>query len=106
MQIPLNPAGGTGFRVALALNTMWFRALLARNDDFSLVSRVLQEPLRDGDKRMNPEEKSCQDVTEGACEGCSCFNDPEDALLDLSKMTPEEMKQYLNELFRNRSFGC
>jgi len=55
---------------------------------------------------MDPEEKVCQDATEGACQGCSRFNDPEDALLDLSKMTPEEMKQYLNELFRNRSFGC
>ena len=55
---------------------------------------------------MDPEEKVCQDATECACQGCSRFNAPEDALLDLSKMTPEEMKQYLNELFRNRSFGC
>ena len=82
------------------------RALLGRNDDFSLLLRILQEPLRDGDKRMDPEENCCQDVTEGACQRCSRFNDPEDALLDLSKMKPEEMKQYLNELFRNRSFGC
>ncbi len=58
------------------------------------------------EKRMDPEENCCQDVTEGAYQRCSRFNDPEDALLDLSKMTPEEMKQYLNELFRNRSFGC
>ncbi len=55
---------------------------------------------------MGPQEKSCLDVTDGECQGSSCFTDPEDALLDLSKMTPEEMKQYLNELLRNRSFGC
>jgi hypothetical protein len=57
-------------------------------------------------KDMDPEEKGCQEVTEDGCQECSRLNDPEDALLDLSKMTTEEMKQYLNELLRNRSFGC
>ena len=41
-----------------------------------------------------------------ACEACNCFTDPEDALGDLEKMSPEEKKEYLNELFRSRSVGC
>jgi hypothetical protein len=49
--------------------------------------------------------KECQNPETGACREGGCFSDPEDALLDLSKMTPEEMKEYLNELFRSRSFG-
>jgi len=51
---------------------------------------------------MDTREKDCQET----CAKGGCFADPEDALLDLSKMTPEEMKQYLDELFRTRSFGC
>lgn len=51
-------------------------------------------------------EKKKEDNCQETCTQRGCFVDPEDALLDLSKMTPEEMKQYLDELFRNRSFGC
>jgi hypothetical protein len=46
-------------------------------------------------------EANCED----ACQECNCFADPEDALLDLEKMTAEEKKDYLYELLRNRSFG-
>ena len=45
-------------------------------------------------------EAKCED----ACQECNCLADSEDALLDLEKMTAEEKKEYLNELFRNRSF--
>jgi hypothetical protein len=41
-----------------------------------------------------------------ACEACDCFADPEDAFIDLEKMTSQEKKDYLDELFRNRSVGC
>jgi len=47
------------------------------------------------------EETSCED----ACQECNCLADSEDALLDLEKMTAEKKKEYLDELFRNRSFG-
>ena len=55
---------------------------------------------------MDPNERECQTTDPASCSECGCFRDPEDALLDLSKMTPEEMRDYLNELLRNRSFGC
>jgi len=55
---------------------------------------------------MEPNEKDCPEVEESSCAECGCIRDPEDALLDLNKMTPEEMRDYLYELLRNRSFGC
>jgi len=55
---------------------------------------------------MDPKEKERLDEKQSAGQESGCFRDPEDALLDLSKMTPEEVKDYLNELFRNRFFGC
>ena len=55
---------------------------------------------------MDPNEKDNQEVEESSCAGCGCIRDPEDALLDLNKMTPQEMRDYLYELLRNRSFGC
>ena len=41
-----------------------------------------------------------------SCQENRCFSGPEDALLDLNKMTPEELKGYLYSLLRDRSFGC
>jgi hypothetical protein len=54
---------------------------------------------------MDPNERECQTTDPTLCSESGCSRDPEDALLDLSKMTPEEMRDYLNELLRNRSFG-
>ena len=48
------------------------------------------------------EARECEDV----CGECDCCADPEDAFWDLEKMTPEEKKEYLDELASNRSFGC
>ncbi len=59
-------------------------------------------------EKLNEEMKGSSETREcdAACGGCSCFSDPEDALQDWGKMTPEEKKEYLHQLFRNRSFGC
>ena len=54
---------------------------------------------------MDPNERECQTTDPTLCSERGCSRDPEDALLDLSKMTHEEMRDYLNELLRNRSFG-
>ncbi len=51
---------------------------------------------------MDSEEESCQDVCQ---EDCCCPADPEDRLLDLRKMTSDEMKDYLEGLFRSRSIA-
>ena len=58
---------------------------------------------------MDTDEEMCQVACyEGCeeCEECGCANDPEDAFLDHNMMTPEEMKEYLDSLLRNRSFVC
>jgi hypothetical protein len=55
---------------------------------------------------MDPNERKCQTTDPTLCSECSCSRDPEDALLDLSKMTPEEKRDYMYELLRDRSFGC
>ena len=55
---------------------------------------------------MDPNERECQTADPTSCCEGGYFRDPEDALLDLSKMTPEEMRDYMYELLRNRSFGC
>ena len=54
---------------------------------------------------MDPKDDQCQVSCYEACEESECAGDPEDALLDLEKMTPEEMKKYLDSLLRNRSLG-
>ena len=55
---------------------------------------------------MKMEEEKCQVSCYEACEGCGTAKDPEDAILDPKKMTPEEMKDYLDSLLENRTFGC
>ena len=55
---------------------------------------------------MNSKEEKCQVSCHEACEERGTAQDPEDALLDLNKMTPEEMKDYLDSLLENRTFGC
>ena len=62
--------------------------------------------LEEGEEKMDPNERKCQTTDRTLCSECGCSGDPEDALVDLSKMTPEEMKDYMYELLRNRSFGC
>lgn len=52
---------------------------------------------------MDSEEKKCNLSCYEACEESHCRKDPEDVLLDLNKMTPEEMKNFLDSLLRNRS---
>jgi hypothetical protein len=54
---------------------------------------------------MDAKETECQTSDPTLCSQNGCWGDPEDALLDLGKMNAEEMRDYLNELFRNRSFG-
>jgi hypothetical protein len=61
--------------------------------------------LKEGEEKMDPNERECQTTDPTLCSERGCSKDPEDALLDLSKMTPEEMRDYLNELLRSRSFG-
>jgi hypothetical protein len=56
--------------------------------------------------KKNMEDTFKEAKCEDACQECNFLADAEDALLDLEKMTAEEKKEYLNELFRNRSFGC
>ena len=55
--------------------------------------------------KLGCEEKECNLPCYEACEDGNCGKDPEDVLLDLNKMTPEEMKNYLDSLRRNRSLG-
>ena len=62
--------------------------------------------MQEGEEKMDPNERECQQGDPTSCPESGCFRDPEDALLELSKMTPEERRDYLNELLRNRSFGC
>ena len=62
--------------------------------------------VEEGEEIMDPNETKCQTTDPTLCSECDCSRDPEDALLDLSKMTPEEKRDYLYELLRNRSFGC
>jgi hypothetical protein len=62
--------------------------------------------VKGGEKKMEPNERECQTTDPTLCSESGCSKDPEDALLDLSKMTPEEKRDYLYELLRNRSFGC
>ena len=62
--------------------------------------------MEEGEKKMDPKKAECQLTDPTLCPQSGCFRDPEDALLDLSKMTPEEMRDYMYELLRNRSFGC
>ncbi len=57
-----------------------------------------------GDK-MDTKKEKCQVSCYEACEESNWVKDPEDVLLDLDKMTPEEMKEYLDSLLRNRSLG-
>ena len=54
---------------------------------------------------MDSEEKKCNLPCYEACEESICGKDPEDVFGDLNKMTPEEMKNYLGSLLRNRSLG-
>ncbi len=54
---------------------------------------------------MDSEEKKCNIPCYEACEESNCEKQLEDVLLDLSKMAPEEMKDYLDSLRRNRSLG-
>jgi hypothetical protein len=62
--------------------------------------------MEEREEKMDPNERECQTTDPTLCRESGCFRDPEGALLDLSKMTAEEMRDYLNELLRNRSFGC
>ena len=62
--------------------------------------------VEEGENKMDPNERECQTADPTSCCEGGYFRDPEDALLDLSKMTPEEMRDYMYELLRNRSFGC
>ncbi len=57
-----------------------------------------------GDK-MESEEKKCNLPCYEAGEERDWGKDPEDVLLDLNNMTPEEKKNYLDSLRRNRSLG-
>ena len=54
---------------------------------------------------MDLKDDQCQLPCYEACEESDCADDVEDALLDLEKMSPEEIKEYLNSLLRNRSLG-
>ena len=54
---------------------------------------------------MDAQEEKCQVSCYEAGESSNCTKDPEDVLLDLNKMPPEEIKKYLDLLLRNRSFG-
>ena len=54
---------------------------------------------------MDTKEEKCQGSCYEVCEGSNCGTDAEDAVLDPKKMTPAEMKEYLDSLLRNRSFG-
>lgn len=38
--------------------------------------------------------------------GCDILFDPEDALIETEKMTPQEKKEYLEYLWRRRFFSC
>ena len=51
------------------------------------------------------EEEKCQVSCYEAPEEANCAKDPEDLLLDPNKMTPEEMKDYLDSLLQSRSLG-
>jgi hypothetical protein len=53
---------------------------------------------------MDQKEESCQ----GLCqEDCRCGSvDGEDDVVETEKMTPDEKREYLVALFRNRSCGC
>jgi hypothetical protein len=51
-----------------------------------------------------------QEEMKGQCGQCSCqmeenSEDPEDLVLDISKMTAEERQAYLYRLLRSRSWG-
>jgi hypothetical protein len=56
-------------------------------------------------EKMEKKDEKCQVFCHEACEGEECPKDPEDALVDLKKMSPEEIKGYLESLLRNRSWG-
>ena len=51
------------------------------------------------------EEETCQVPCYEAPEEPNCAKDPEDVLLNPNKMTPEEMKDYLDSLLQSRSLG-
>jgi len=55
---------------------------------------------------METKEEKCQISCFETYERSGTLKDPEDALLDPKKMTPEEMEEYLDSLLRNRTFGC
>ncbi len=51
-----------------------------------------------------------QEETKGQCGQCTCqieenSEDPEDLVLDMSKMTADEKREYLYRLLRSRSWG-
>ena len=52
-----------------------------------------------------------QEEIKGQCGQCSCqigenSEDPEDLVLDMSKMTADEKREYLYKLLRSRSWGA
>jgi len=59
--------------------------------------------LMEGGKEMDSKKTECQMSDPAFCPETNRSGEPEDALLDPSKMTPEEMRDYLNELLRGRS---
>jgi len=61
--------------------------------------------LMEGGGKMDSKKIDCQINDPAFCSESGCSAEPEDAVLDPSKMTPEEMRDYLNELLRNRSCG-
>ena len=54
---------------------------------------------------MDFEEKKCNLPCYEAGEEIIWGKDPEDVLVELNKMTPEEVKNYLDSLLRNRLLG-
>ena len=54
---------------------------------------------------MDSKKTECQMGDPTFCPESGYSGEPEDALLDPSKMTPEEMRDFLNELLRSRSLG-
>ena len=56
---------------------------------------------------MDVEKENCCEIPcYEACDECSCPREAEDVVLDVGKMNPEEVKNYLEFLVRSRSFGC
>jgi hypothetical protein len=55
--------------------------------------------------KMDGKDEKCEVFCYEACEDNACPKDSEDALVDLKKMSPEEIRGYLDSLLRNRSWG-